>query len=291
MTTVGKITNFIQWADSMKDERTADWLFVSSPVPTLAMTLVYLLYVKWIGPKMMENQKPFNLKYPLVLYNVALTILNFYIFKELVLGAIDAGYSFPCQPLVYDKDPKHIRIAAAVWWYYFSKVIEFIDTVFFVLRKKDEQISFLHVYHHATMPFLWWIGVKWVPGGQSTYAAPINAFVHVVMYMYYGLSALGPEYQKYLWWKKYLTQLQLFQFFFALIHSTHSWYTDCPFPGWMYAALNLYLVSFIFLFGNFYLQAYIRKQRLYCKVKLEDHSNGKQIKNGHLTNGVDKKIN
>ena len=37
----------------------------------------------------------------------------------------------------------------------------------------------------------------------------LNSFVHVIMYSYYGLSAMGPAVQKYLWWKKYLTQLQL----------------------------------------------------------------------------------
>lgn len=29
------------------------------------------------------------------------------------------------------------------------------------------------------------------------------------MYSYYGLAALGPQYQKYLWWKRYLTRIQL----------------------------------------------------------------------------------
>ena len=29
------------------------------------------------------------------------------------------------------------------------------------------------------------------------------------MYTYYGLSAFGPWMQKYLWWKKYITMLQL----------------------------------------------------------------------------------
>lgn len=29
------------------------------------------------------------------------------------------------------------------------------------------------------------------------------------MYMYYGLAALGPGMTKYLWWKRYLTSLQL----------------------------------------------------------------------------------
>lgn len=60
-----------------------------------------------------------------------------------------------------------LQIAHAVWWYYFSKLLEFCDTFFFILRKKDNQLSFLHVYHHSTMFSLWWIGIKWVPSGSS----------------------------------------------------------------------------------------------------------------------------
>ena len=37
----------------------------------------------------------------------------------------------------------------------------------------------------------------------------INSFVHVIMYLYYGLAAFGPSMSKYLWWKRYLTCLQL----------------------------------------------------------------------------------
>ena len=44
-----------------------------------------------------------------------------------------------------------------------------LDTVFFVLRKKNNQISFLHVYHHATMFPIRWMGIKWVAGGQCKY--------------------------------------------------------------------------------------------------------------------------
>lgn len=43
----------------------------------------------------------------------------------------------------------------------------------------------------------------------AAFGAMINSFVHVIMYAYYAISALGPSYQKYLWWKKYLTRLQL----------------------------------------------------------------------------------
>ena len=37
----------------------------------------------------------------------------------------------------------------------------------------------------------------------------LNTFVHIIMYAYYMLAAMGPKVQKYLWWKKYLTVLQM----------------------------------------------------------------------------------
>lgn len=37
----------------------------------------------------------------------------------------------------------------------------------------------------------------------------LNSFVHVVMYSYYLLTALNPKYKNNLWWKKYITQLQI----------------------------------------------------------------------------------
>lgn len=48
-----------------------------------------------------------------------------------------------------------------------------------------------------------------VLGGNATFPNILNNFVHVLMYFYYMLSAMGPQYQKYLWWKKYMTELQI----------------------------------------------------------------------------------
>ncbi len=58
-------------------------------------------------------------------------------------------------------------MATAIWVYYFSKLIEFADTAFFILRKKNGQITVLHVYHHATMFILWWVGIKWYATGMG----------------------------------------------------------------------------------------------------------------------------
>lgn len=53
------------------------------------------------------------------------------------------------------------------------------------------------------------MGLKFAPGGHSTFFALLNTFVHIVMYFYYMVAAMGPEYQKYIWWKKYLTTFQM----------------------------------------------------------------------------------
>lgn len=78
-----------------------------------------------------------------------------------------------------------------------------------MLRKKNDHISTLHVIHHGIMPMSVWFGVKFTPGGHSTFFGFLNTFVHIIMYAYYLLAALGPQYQKYLWWKKYLTTIQM----------------------------------------------------------------------------------
>ncbi len=44
---------------------------------------------------------------------------------------------------------------------------------------------------------------------RSFFGATINSGIHVLMYGYYGLAAFGPKIQKYLWWKKYLTIIQM----------------------------------------------------------------------------------
>jgi hypothetical protein len=51
-------------------------------------------------------------------------------------------------------------------------------------------------------------------GGHGTLLGVINSFVHIIMYSYYLLAAFGPEMQKYLWWKKYLTTLQIVSYRF-----------------------------------------------------------------------------
>ncbi|XP_055932177.1 uncharacterized protein LOC129962431 [Argiope bruennichi] len=59
--------------------------------------------------------------------------------------------------------PETLQIAQGklfiLWNIVLEKYLALFDTIFFVLRKKQNQISFLHVYHHiVTCLLVTWIG-------------------------------------------------------------------------------------------------------------------------------------
>ncbi|KAM7356752.1 very long chain fatty acid elongase 4-like isoform 1-T1 [Cochliomyia hominivorax] len=211
-------------------------------------------------PHLMKNYKPLKLQFVLIIYNLSMALINFYIFKELLLNSSYLNYNYWCQPcrVIYSK--YEIKLASTVWWFFFSKLLEFSDTLFFILRHKWNQLTPLHIYHHSTMFPLWWIAIKWVPTGSSFFPALINSLVHVFMYTYYGLSACGPLIKKYLWWKKYLTAIQLIQFSTGLLWALQAIATQCDFPLWINCATIIYMITFLILFGRFYRQNYMNKR-------------------------------
>lgn len=132
-------------------------------------------------------------------------------------------------------------------------MFELLDTVFMLLRHKQQQISFLHVYHHASMLILSDIGYHFYPfSAIATYLA-LNSAVHVLLYFYYGMTALYPNNPPQ--WKKFLTQFQIIQFVIDLMHAT---------IGYMYHNYCIYGIFYgitmISLFSNFYYKAYIKRR-------------------------------
>jgi len=60
------------------------------------------------------------------------------------------------------------------------------------------------------MPITGWIGARFAPGGHTTFTGLLNSFVHICMYSYYMIAAMGPSYSKAISpWKKYLTTIQM----------------------------------------------------------------------------------
>ncbi|XP_031826921.1 very long chain fatty acid elongase 7 [Nomia melanderi] len=243
-----------------KDPRTADMFLMSSPGPLIMIIVTYIYFSTNIGPRYMRDKKPYELRNVMILYNFSQVLLSMYLFYEGMVSGWLHDYSFTCQPVDYSNNPTALRMTRAVHLYFMSKLVELLDTVFFVLRKKNRQISGLHVFHHSLMPVAAWIGCKWLPNGHGTLLGLINTFIHVIMYTYYMLSSIGPHMNKYLWWKKYLTMLQLIQFTIIFFHSAQIFFNGCNYPKVVTFLLCLNSLIFIYLFGAFYVNSYIKSQ-------------------------------
>uniref|UniRef100_A0A5F5PUA1 Elongation of very long chain fatty acids protein n=1 Tax=Equus caballus TaxID=9796 RepID=A0A5F5PUA1_HORSE len=231
------VVNLYQEMMKCADPRIQGYPLMGSPLLMTSILLTYVYFVLSLGPRIMANRKPFQLRSFMIVYNFSLVALSLYIVYEMV------------------------RVA---WLFLFSKFIELMDTVIFILRKKDGQVTFLHVFHHSVLPWSWWWGVKIAPGGMGSFHAMINSSVHVVMYLYYGLSAIGPAAQPYLWWKKHMTAIQLIQFVLVSLHiSQYYFMPSCNYQYpviihliWMYGTI------FFGLFSNFWYQSYTKGKRL-----------------------------
>lgn len=246
------------------DPRTKDWFLVSSPWTCLALLVAYHQFVYKIGPEYMKNRKPFNLDRIIQIYNIGQVLVCGYIVIESLRECYGptGKCSWACEPMDFSDSPHAVKLARLAWTYYMVKVVDLLDTVFFVLRKKNSQISFLHVYHHIGMVILGWVGSKYVPGGQGFFLVPINCFVHCFMYAYYFLTNYKPEIKAQLWWKKYLTQLQMFQFLCIMFQLGRVLFQpECTYPRWpIYFFLPHNFIIF-YLFWDFYKKTYIYPQK------------------------------
>ncbi|KAH7953292.1 hypothetical protein HPB49_006922 [Dermacentor silvarum] len=244
-----------------RDLRTLNWKLAGN-VPFIAtVILCYIYVVKFIGPRFMKGREPFKCLRPLIMiHNAAMILVNVYFL--FAIGSrthFGGGASFFCQGLDRSGSVNSFEVADLLWWYLMVRIIDFLDTVFFVLRKKDSHVSVLHVGHHVLVVFTGWFGMTYGPDGQALLMIHVNTFVHVVMYTYYFLTLLGPRFQSYLWWKRYLTQLQIAQFIFMLVHAPIPLFVDCGYPLAHVLVIMSQVAFYFFMFVRFYVQSYRKR--------------------------------
>ncbi|XP_018327714.1 elongation of very long chain fatty acids protein AAEL008004 [Agrilus planipennis] len=281
---VSPFTDYYRYImETKSDPRTAQWLLMSSPGPLFTILATYLYFCISAGPRYMKDRKPYELKNLIILYNAVQVAMSIFLVYEGLQSGWWGQYSLACQPVDYSNSPTALRMASAVWWYFFAKITELLDTVFFVLRKKNNQISFLHLYHHAMMPVCAWIGAKFLAGGHGTLLGLINSFIHIIMYSYYLISSMGPQYQKYLWWKRHLTALQMIQFCIIFIHNFQVLFRQCDYPKFIVFLLGTQAMFFFYLFGQFYLRTYGKSDKKIERSESSDSvNNNNVVKNGKL---------
>ncbi|XP_041976247.1 elongation of very long chain fatty acids protein-like isoform X2 [Aricia agestis] len=238
-----------------RHEETDELPLMATPGPVLIILAVYLLFVLKVGPALMTKREPFKLTGVLLLYNTIQVVLSMYMVQLYFNDFMEKGI---LPKKCYMNDNHHRKeILTGIWIYFMAKVSELLDTVFFVLRKKYNQITFLHLYHHSCMMIGTWALIKYWPTHTVFFIGLLNSLVHVFMYAYYGLAALGPKVTKYIFWKKYITRFQMIQFVSVILHyiaAVRS--SDCPPTRNIIIFIICNTAFFLLLFYNFYRHSY-----------------------------------
>jgi len=250
-----------QSASSFKYQRNVTFLSTDREVATVVIGFLTTIFS--FRYMMMHTQKPFSLIFLFRIHNFLLTFISLALFllicEQFTPLILNEGFFYSlCSDKVWNQ-----KIELLFYMNYLSKVMELVDTLFIVARKKP--LGFLHVYHHSLTMVLCYVQLNGSPPA-SYVPVVLNLGVHVLMYWYYFLATYGGK----IWWKKAVTVFQIVQFILDLIvvyFCTYTYYAFNHFPNFPHmgdcagSVTSAYfscflLTSYLFLFVDFFFKTY-----------------------------------
>jgi len=225
------------------------WLFIGSAIIYLPMTFGIQF--------LMKKRKAFDLRKPLLYWNIFMSTFSG-IGAIVTIQAGIVSYFNGQTELVCDRWCfAHPQMARWVFWFQVSKIIEFVDSLFIVLRKKE--LIFLHYYHHlVTMLFCWYAGTVVHNYNCSGYFfASTNYLVHFFMYGYYGFRAAGINPGGDI----FITTIQIVQMLIGIYVLYASLYCETGYDFILVASGFFIYFSFFLLFLKMFYYRYIVKTK------------------------------
>ena len=182
---------------------------LSTHSSVITAILAYLVLVLSIKQYIRHRGKPYDLRTLSVAYNAALSVMSAYLLYQhcTVIYRLLSVHSF--WSVLCDERAQHLAGAKTLSLYviYLTKYLELSDTLLLCLRGKST--PFIHIYHHAITALFAYIGLR--EGTCLGWTMP-NLTVHVLLYAYFALVESGRR----VWWKRYLTLLQVTQFYLTM---------------------------------------------------------------------------
>lgn len=126
--------------------------------------IIYASFLNSFSFSYMAGKNAYDLKKLLAVYNLGQVFACSY----LIIGILSTEFNiikfWKCQSVEYKNDEKSMAALTYAYQTFLLKLVELIETVFFVLRKKQNQVSKLHVYHHVSTAMLGYIMTKYTGG-------------------------------------------------------------------------------------------------------------------------------
>ena len=217
----------------------------------------------------MQNRAPYNINGIIRVYNVFQIVACIYFIRRWQSYGLKFRETWKCFGAFDDPEHDMKAIDEIVWWFTNLRLFEFIETVFFILRKKFDQVSFLHVYHHIGTVVLLFMFTKNNGGIMGIYIGAINSCVHVIMYAYYLLSSYEQLRVLTNLVKPFLTLIQIVQLSALVVQCVVALMPGCDVPKYLFALQALNILYLIAMFGQFFIKSFMKKKKGSTKKREE----------------------
>lgn len=211
----------------------------------------------------MKNRKAYDLTVTLRCYNL------FQIISCLAILINIPSYDFSLKfGWICDNDSRgtyeEIPNIQKQWFWAGNLVLllrasEYFETLFYVLRKKQNQLTVLHIFHHIAVTFLLWVYGKYGLEKNGGFVIVVNSAVHVIMYAYFIVGSFEATKSTAGKFKKHMTMFQIIQLLILLGHSVRMIVT-CNAPVY-YLFLAPAVAALVALFINFYIRTYVLNRK------------------------------
>ena len=231
------------------------WTNNNWSIPIIS-SILYLVLI-YFGKQWMKNREPFDLKGPLFMWNSAIAIFSIMGASVCVPALISSVRE---KGFVYTSCTSDSSMVCFwVFLFMLSKIVEFGDTIFVVLRKKP--LMFLHWYHHVSVLNVTWLTVARSASGICHWASSVNYTIHSVMYSYYAATSVGIRFPAAI--PLIITVLQIVQMFVVSTVSITAFIyrSSCPVDTTAVWSTVIVSLSYAVLFGNYFIQRYILKKK------------------------------
>lgn len=133
---------------------------IGSPWPTMAILAAYWISIRYIGPAIMKNREPIDVKKWILYYNIYQIVANVILFGWTIQETFRPDNNLYCLQTSRNS-------AMLCYLYYLNKLTDLTETYFFLLKKSWRQVSHLHLYHHIAMITCCYVDIYMQPGKCS----------------------------------------------------------------------------------------------------------------------------
>lgn len=124
----------------------------------------YLWYIFFKGPKDMKDLPPYDITNVTRWYNIFQVVAcSIFVVRSYQMG-FDFRFLWRCESFDFLTEEQKAEFRLGTWFFLALRLIEFVETIFFIMRKKNSQASFLHIYHHISTAILMWIFIAFDTG-------------------------------------------------------------------------------------------------------------------------------